>query len=149
MKVKLVYTPIFNQKDGENIMPKYQTPGSAGFDFMANITEPLVLESGQIKIIKTGMKTALPHGYELQVRSRSGLAAKHGIFVFNSPGTIDEDYTNEIGVILMNASNVPFTIEPGMRIAQGVLAKYEQCEWELVDELLETDRKGGFGSTGN
>ena len=133
MKVKLVYTPIFNQKDGENIMPKYQTPGSAGFDFMANITEPLVLESG----------------YELQVRSRSGLAAKHGIFVFNSPGTIDEDYTDEIGVILMNASNVPFTIEPGMRIAQGVLAKYEQCEWELVDELSETDRKGGFGSTGN
>ena len=101
------------------------------------------------KIVPTGLKIALPEGYEAQVRPRSGLAAKFGITVLNAPGTIDADYRGEIGVILVNLSNEAFTIEPGERIAQLVVAKFEQIDWELTQELSETDRgEGGFGSTG-
>ncbi len=100
-------------------------------------------------IIGTGLKIALPQGYEAQVRPRSGLAAKHGISVLNAPGTIDADYRGEIGVILVNLSNEPFTIHPGERIAQLVLAQYEQVEWKLQETLDTTERgSGGFGSTG-
>ena len=148
MKVKLINKPIYELPDGESHMPKYATSGSAGFDFRANISENIVLKAGQFKLIPTGLFTSFSEGYELQVRPRSGLALKHGISVLNAPGTVDADYTNEIGVILINLSDKDFTIEPGMRIAQGVFAKYEQAEWELVDSLEETERKGGFGSTG-
>ena len=148
MKVRLINKPIYELPDGESHMPKYATDGSAGFDFRANITENVILKAGEFKLIKTGLFTSFQKGYELQVRPRSGLALKHGISVLNAPGTVDADYTNEIGIILVNFSDKDFTIEPGMRIAQGVFAKYEQAEWELVDSLEETERKGGFGSTG-
>ena len=148
MIVKLVNKPLYELPDGESYLPKYATKYSAGFDFRANITENVILKPGEFKLIKTGLFTCFPKGYELQVRPRSGLALKHGITVLNTPGTVDADYTNEIGVILVNFSDKDFTIEPGMRIAQGVFAKYEQAEWEIVDSLEETERKGGFGSTG-
>ena len=113
------------------------------------ITAPVTLKPLERKIIGTGLKIALPEGYEAQVRPRSGLAAKHGISVLNAPGTIDADYRGEIGVILVNLSNDPFTVEPGERIAQLVLAKHEQIDWKLTAQLTETDRgSGGFGSTG-
>jgi dUTP pyrophosphatase len=110
---------------------------------------PLVLNPLERKVVGTGLKIALPEGFEAQVRPRSGLAAKHGVSVLNAPGTIDADYRGEIGVILVNLSNDPFTIEPGERIAQLVLARYEQIEWKLTNILSQTNRgSGGFGSTG-
>lgn len=148
MKVKLINKPVYTLPEGESYFPKYATKGSAGFDFRANITENVILKAGEFKLIKTGLFTSFEKGYELQVRPRSGLALKHGISVLNAPGTVDADYIFEIGVILVNFSDKDFTIEPGMRIAQGVFAKYEQAEWEIVDSLEETERKGGFGSTG-
>ncbi|MDA9668910.1 dUTP diphosphatase, partial [Flavobacteriaceae bacterium] len=122
---------------------------SAGADLKAVLEAPLVLNPLERKVIGTGLKIALPEGFEAQVRPRSGLAAKHGVSVLNAPGTIDADYRGEIGVILVNLSNDPFTIEPGERIAQLILARYEQIEWKLTNSLSETNRgKGGFGSTG-
>ena len=110
---------------------------------------PLVLNPLERKVVGTVLKIALPEGFEAQVRPRSGLAAKHGVSVLNAPGTIDADYRGEIGVILVNLSNDPFTIEPGERIAQLVLARYEQIEWKLTNILSQTNRgSGGFGSTG-
>lgn len=129
--------------------PSYETKQSAGMDLRANLDEPIVLKPLQRAIVKTGLFMALPTGYEAQVRPRSGLAAKKGITVLNTPGTIDADYRGEIGVILVNLSNEDFEVKDGERIAQLVIAKHEQIEWVRVSELNETDRgTGGFGSTG-
>lgn len=130
-------------------LPNYETIASAGMDLRANLDEPVVLNPLGRAIIKTGLFIELPIGYEAQVRPRSGLAAKKGITVLNSPGTIDADYRGEVGVILVNLSNEAFTIENGERIAQLVIAKHERAEWQEVQELTETSRgEGGFGSTG-
>ena len=130
-------------------LPEYATEKSAGMDLKANIEEPITLGSLERAMIPTGLSIALPDGTEAQIRPRSGLAAKHGISVLNSPGTIDADYRGEIKVILVNLSNEPFTINPGERIAQMVVARYERVEWEAVETLDETERgAGGFGSTG-
>jgi dUTP pyrophosphatase len=127
----------------------YQTEQSAGLDLCAAIADPVTLGPLERAVIPTGLSVALPAGYEAQVRPRSGLAAKHGVTVLNSPGTIDADYRGEIGVILVNLSNNSFTIENGERIAQLVVAKHERVEWEQVDTLDETERgSGGFGHTG-
>lgn len=130
-------------------LPNYESSGSAGMDLRANLESPVVLNPLERAIIKTGLFIELPIGYEAQVRPRSGLAAKRGITVLNSPGTVDADYRGEIGVILVNLSNEPFTIENGERIAQLVIAKHERAEWLAAEELTETGRgEGGFGSTG-
>lgn len=130
-------------------LPNYETIASAGMDLRANISESITLKPLGRAIIKTGLFIALPIGYEAQVRPRSGLAAKNGITVLNSPGTIDADYRGEIGVILVNLSNDDFTIHNGERIAQMVIAKHERADWIEVQELTETSRgEGGFGSTG-
>lgn len=130
-------------------LPKYETSLSAGVDLRANIDAPITLKPLDRTLIKTGLFMALPQGYEAQVRPRSGLAYKKGITVLNAPGTIDADYRGEIGVILVNLSNEPFVVEDGERIAQMVVAKYEQAEFQEVVELNETERgAGGFGSTG-
>lgn len=134
---------------GSQQLPAYATPQSAGMDMRANIEAPIVLQSMERRIIPTGLFMALPPGYEAQVRPRSGLALKHGITVLNTPGTIDADYRGELGVLLVNLSAQPFTIEPGERIAQMVIARYEQAEIELVEELDDTERgAGGYGHTG-
>ena len=129
--------------------PAYATPQSAGVDLRAHLEEPVVLKPLQRAMIPTGLYIALPAGFEAQVRPRSGLAAKHGITVLNTPGTIDADYRGELRVILVNLSDQPFEVVPGERIAQMVIARHEQVEWEQVDELDATERgAGGFGSTG-
>jgi dUTP pyrophosphatase len=128
--------------------PKYETEASAGMDIRSNDT--VAMPPNSRRLIKTGLFTELPIGWEFQVRPRSGLAAKKGITVLNAPGTIDADYRGEIGVILANTSNQGFLVEKGMRIAQLVLKKVEQVEWEDAEELSETSRgEGGFGSTGS
>ncbi|MDR2890879.1 MAG: dUTP diphosphatase [Alistipes sp.] len=138
---------VINRSDFE--LPKYETALSAGMDVRANITEGLVLGSLERAMVPTGLYVELPAGYELQVRPRSGLAAKHGITVLNSPGTVDADYRGEIRVILVNLSSEPFEIKPGERIAQLVVARHERVEWEAAEVLSETGRgAGGFGSTG-
>ena len=130
-------------------LPSYETIASAGMDIKAYIAQPVVLKPMQRAIIKTGLYLELPIGTEAQVRPRSGLAAKKGITVLNSPGTIDADYRGEVGVILVNLSNEDFTIENGERIAQLVLASHERAQWQQVNQLSSTDRgEGGFGSTG-
>lgn len=130
-------------------LPSYETIASAGMDIRAYITQPVVLKPMQRAIIQTGLYLELPIGTEAQVRPRSGLAAKKGITVLNSPGTIDADYRGEVGVILINLSSEDFTVENGARIAQLVLAKHDRAQWQQVDQLSSTDRgEGGFGSTG-
>ena len=130
-------------------LPAYETNASAGMDLRANLSEPVVLKPLGRAIIKTGLFIELPVGYEAQVRPRSGLAAKKGITVLNSPGTVDADYRGEIGVILVNLSAEDFIVENGERIAQLVIAKHERTEWIEVETLSETTRgAGGFGSTG-
>lgn len=130
-------------------LPHYETNSSAGMDLKANIETPITIKPMERCLVKTGLFMALPQGYEAQVRPRSGLALKKGITVLNAPGTIDADYRGEIGVILINLSNENFTINDGDRIAQMVIAKYEQATFQLVDVLDDTKRgKGGFGSTG-
>ena len=130
-------------------LPAYATVLSAGMDLRANLTEPIVLKPLTRCLVPTGLYIALPEGYEAQVRPRSGLALKKGITVLNSPGTIDADYRGEIGVILINLSAEEFVIEDGERIAQMVIAQYEQAEWEQVETLDDTERgAGGFGHTG-
>ena len=130
-------------------LPNYETIASAGMDLRANLSETRVLKPLERSIVGTGLFIELPIGYEAQVRPRSGLAAKKGITVLNTPGTIDADYRGEIGVILVNLSNEDFTIENGERIAQLVISKHERAEWVEVNELSETSRgAGGFGSTG-
>jgi len=130
-------------------LPEYETGASAGMDLRANISEAVILKPLARAIIKTGLFIELPVGFEAQVRPRSGLAAKHGLTVLNSPGTVDADYRGEIGVILVNLSNTDFKIENGERIAQLVIAKHERADWLEVEQLTETARgQGGFGSTG-
>ncbi len=130
-------------------LPSYQTVLSAGMDLRANNPEPIQLGPLERAIIPTGIFIELPSGYEAQIRPRSGLAAKKGVSLVNSPGTIDADYRGEIGVILVNLSNDPFTVERGERIAQMVIAKHEQARWIEVDQLGESERgEKGFGSTG-
>lgn len=132
-----------------NPLPAYATEGSAGLDLRADLGEPLVLEPGERRLVPTGLRLELPSGYEGQVRVRSGLALKHGIGLVNAPGTIDADYRGEVRVILVNWSKEPFTVEPGMRIAQLVVARYERITWEPVEELEVSLRgDGGFGHTG-
>lgn len=129
--------------------PAYATPQSAGVDLKANLEQSVTLQPLQRTLVPTGLFIALPAGFEAQVRPRSGLAAKHGITVLNTPGTIDADYRGEIKVILVNLSQEPFEIVPGERIAQMVIARHEQVQWEEVEELDATERgAGGFGSTG-
>ncbi len=142
MKVKIVNRSAWP-------VPAYATAQSAGMDLKADITEPVELAPLQRAMIPTGLSIALPQGTEAQVRPRSGLAAKYGVTVLNSPGTIDADYRGEIKVILVNLSDRPFTVNPGERIAQLVMAKYESVTWDEVEILDETARgEGGFGSTG-
>ena len=130
-------------------LPAYATQGAAGMDLLAAVAAPLTLAPGQRTLVPTGLAVALPPGFELQVRPRSGLALKNGIVLPNSPGTVDEDYRGELQVIVMNAGTEPFTIERGMRIAQAVLAPVVRVAWAEVAELDETQRgTGGFGSTG-
>ena len=129
--------------------PEYATAQAAGVDLRASIEEPIVLSSLERAMVPTGIYIELPEGYEAQVRPRSGLAAKHGISIVNAPGTIDADYRGEIKVILVNLSKDDFTINPGERIAQMVIARYEKVEWVEVEELSDSERgAGGFGSTG-
>lgn len=131
-------------------LPGYETGASAGMDLRANISAPVTLKPLERTIVKTGLFIELPVGYEAQVRPRSGLAAKKGVTVLNSPGTIDADYRGEIGVILVNLSNEDFTVENGERVAQMVISKHEHISWNEVEVLEETQRgEGGFGSTGN
>lgn len=130
-------------------LPAYATTQSAGMDIRANLSEPVELKPLERKLIPTGLYIALPHGYEAQMRPRSGLAIKHGITLLNTPGTIDADYRGEIGVILVNLSNEPFVINDGERICQMVIASCQQVEWEAVEVLDDTERgAGGFGHTG-
>jgi len=130
-------------------LPQFATSGSAGMDLRANLSESITLKPLERKLIPTGLFTAIPEGYEAQIRPRSGLAYKHGISVLNSPGTIDADYRGEIGVLLVNLSSDDFVIEDGERVAQMVIAKHEQPTLTLVESLDETVRAdGGFGSTG-
>jgi dUTP pyrophosphatase len=137
---------IINKSKHE--LPNYETIASAGMDLRANISEAITLKPLERAIV-TGLFIALPVGTEAQVRPRSGLAAKKGITVLNSPGTVDADYRGEIGVILVNLSNDDFVINDGERIAQLVIAKHERAEWDIVETLSETERgAGGFGSTG-
>ena len=134
---------------GHQQLPAYATPQSAGMDLRANLVEPLTLHPFERKLVKTGLFIALPEGYEAQVRPRSGLALKHGITVLNTPGTIDADYRGEVGVLLINLSQEDFVIEDGERIAQMVIARHEQGEFVVVEELDETERgAGGYGHTG-
>jgi dUTP pyrophosphatase len=143
----MIQLPIINESPYD--LPTYATVSSAGLDLKAVLDASITLAPLERKIIGTGLKIALPEGYEAQVRPRSGLAAKHGITVLNAPGTIDADYRGEIGVILVNLSNEAFTIQPGERIAQLVVAQYSQVSWQPTINLEETDRgEGGFGSTG-
>ena len=132
-----------------NALPHYETIASAGMDLRAHLENDIVLPPMERVIIPTGLFMELPVGYEAQVRPRSGLAAKHGLTVLNSPGTVDADYRGEIGVILVNLSNTAFTIKNGERIAQMVIARHDRAEWEEVQSLSDTSRgAGGFGSTG-
>lgn len=142
MKIKII-------NKSKHQLPSYETIASAGMDIRANIDVSIILNSLERTIVKTGLFIELPVGYEAQVRPRSGLAAKHGITMLNSPGTIDADYRGEIGVIVVNLSKDPFEIKDGERIAQLVIAKHERADWEEVEILSETSRgAGGFGSTG-
>lgn len=142
MKVQIV-----NRSKHE--LPKYATKLSAGMDLRANIEETIVLQPGERRLIPTGIHICLPQGYEAQVRPRSGLALKHGITCLNTPGTIDADYTGDVGVILVNLGQEPFPINDGDRIAQMVISKFKKADWIEVDALQETERgDGGFGHTG-
>ena len=145
---EMIKVSVQNQSNYE--LPTYATKASSGVDLKAVLESPVVLKPLERRIILTGLKIALPEGYEAQVRPRSGLAAKYGITVLNSPGTIDADYRGEIGVILVNLSNTSFTIQPRERIAQLVVTKFEKIDWLPTNELSVTQRgDGGFGSTGN
>ncbi|MCH5312065.1 MAG: dUTP diphosphatase [Prevotella sp.] len=142
LKIKVV-------NKGSQPLPAYATSQSAGMDLRADIESPVTLRPMERRLIGTGLYIALPAGYEAQVRPRSGLALKHGITVLNAPGTIDADYRGEIGVVLINLSDTDFVVNPGERIAQMVVAKYEQVQMDCVDVLDETERgEGGYGHTG-
>ena len=145
--MKKIQVKVVREKGVE--LPKNETEGSAGMDVRANIKEPITLKSLERILIPTGLKIAIPEGYEIQVRPRSGLAIKHGITILNTPGTVDSDYRGELKVIVVNLSNKTYTIEPNERIGQFVLNKIEQIEFVEVEELDSTERgEGGFGHTG-
>jgi dUTP pyrophosphatase len=147
LKTYIMKVEIINRS--KHALPAYATDLSAGMDLRANLDEPIVLKPLERTLVPTGLFMALPAGYEAQVRPRSGLAIKKGITVLNSPGTIDADYRGEVCVILVNLSSEPFTIADGERIAQMVIARHEQIEWQPVEVLGETERgAGGFGHTG-
>ncbi len=130
-------------------LPEYATADSAAVDLMAAVAKPMPIRPGERVLVPTGIAVAIPSGYEAQVRPRSGLALKHGLSLLNAPGTIDADYRGEIGVILANLGQEPFTVEPGMRIAQMVVAPVSRIEWDESESLPDSDRgSGGFGSTG-
>jgi dUTP pyrophosphatase len=138
---------IINQS--KHALPQYETKGSAGMDLRANLEASITIKPLERAMVATGLSIALPDGYEAQVRPRSGLAAKKGVTVINTPGTIDADYRGEIKVILVNLSNEDFIIKDGERVAQMVIARFDQISWEPTDSLEETERgTGGFGSTG-
>lgn len=131
------------------VLPVYQTVGAAGADLHACIDEPITLQPFERRMIPTGLAMAIPEGYEVQIRARSGMSIKYGITMVNGIGTIDADYRGEVGVLVINLSQEAFTIEPGMRIAQMVVAKYDVAEWSVVEALPETERgAGGYGSSG-
>ena len=145
--IQMVKIQVVNR--GHQQLPAYATPQSAGMDLRANLSEPITLHPMERRLIPTGLHIALPEGYEAQVRPRSGLALKHGLTVLNTPGTIDADYRGEIGVVLINLSQDEFLVEDGERIAQMVIASCEQCDFEEVEVLDETERgEGGYGHTG-
>ncbi|GBR54452.1 deoxyuridine 5'-triphosphate nucleotidohydrolase [Neokomagataea thailandica NBRC 106555] len=150
MTSELINVSITRLSHSEGLpLPSYATQGAAGFDFLAAVQETICIQPGERVLVPTGLCIALPPGYELQIRPRSGLALKHGITLPNTPGTIDEDYRGELKIIVMNAGNEEFCIERGTRIAQGVLAPVVRLQWHEVANLDETARgKGGFGSTG-
>lgn len=134
---------------GHQQLPAYATPQSAGMDLRANLNEPIILHPLERRLVPTGLYIALPEGYEAQVRPRSGLALKHGLSVLNTPGTIDADYRGEIGVVLINLSQQDFVVNDGERIAQMVIARHEQGDFVVVEELDATERgEGGYGHTG-
>ncbi len=142
MKVQII-------NNSKHDLPAYATDGAAGMDLRANIEHPIVLSPMERVLIPTGLKIALPIGYEAQIRPRSGMALKHGITCANTPGTIDYDYRGDVGIILINLGTEPFVINDGDRIAQMVINKYERIVWEPVDELPETERgEGAYGHTG-
>lgn len=135
--------------ENEQLLPTYATEHSSGMDLKAAIVSPIVLQPMERKLIPTGVRIALPIGYEAQVRPRSGLALKHGVTVLNTPGTVDADYRGKVGVILINLGSEPFEVKPGERIAQLVIAKYEKANLCLTDELNDTERgERGFGHSG-
>ncbi len=135
--------------ESSNDLPQYATPYAAGMDLRANLKEPVTLQPLERRLIPTGIRIELPEGYECQIRPRSGLALKSGITVLNTPGTIDADYRGEIGVILVNLSDKPFTVNHGERICQMVVARHASVEWQPADNLAESNRgDGGFGHTG-
>ena len=143
----MIKVDIVNESTNE--IPSYATKGSAGVDLRAFVSEPIILKPMERKLISTGIRIGLPKGYEAQIRPRSGMALKYGISVINTPGTIDEDFSGIVGVILINLSNEDFTINNGDRIAQMVINKYERIEWNTVESLEETERgDGSFGHTG-
>lgn len=142
MKIKVINRSAYP-------LPEYQTVAAAGLDLRANIEQPITLKPLGRAMVPTGLYVELPAGYEMQIRPRSGMAAKHGLGVLNSPGTIDADYRGEIKVIMVNLSDTDFELLPGERIAQAVVARHERIEWEAAEVLSETERgAGGFGSTG-
>ena len=145
-----VTVPIMRLVHGADLpLPSYATAGSAGMDLLAAVESAVVLQPGERRLVPTGLAIALPAGYEAQVRPRSGLALKHGVTVLNAPGTIDADYRGEVGVILVNLGDAPFTVERGSRIAQLVIASYARSDWALGEALPDSERgRGGFGSTG-
>lgn len=142
--------PVTVLPHGEGLpLPAFQTKGSSGVDLLAAVNEPMEILPGKVALVPTGLKLALPDGYEFQVRPRSGLALRNGIAVLNSPGTIDADYRGEIQVIMANLGEAPFTINRGDRIAQMVLSRVEKFIWNTTDDLNATERgEGGFGHTG-
>lgn len=142
IKVKIINNSGFD-------LPAYETFSSAGMDVRAALKEPVVINPMQRMLVPTALRVQLPHGYEMQLRPRSGLALKHGISLVNTPGTVDADYRGEIGIILINLSDQPFTINPGERICQMVVAPYTRVEWEPSERIDETERgEGAFGHTG-
>ena len=147
MQRKEIAVKVVNRSQNE--LPAYSTPGSAGMDLRASLSEPVTLAPMQRALIPTGLFIALPDGYECQIRPRSGLALKHGVTVLNSLGTIEADYRGEVCVILVNLSDTPFVVNNGERICQMVVARHERVEWQVVPALDDTERgAGGFGHTG-
>ncbi|MBF0370085.1 MAG: dUTP diphosphatase [Magnetococcales bacterium] len=147
---KTVVVPLVVLAHGVGLpLPRYVTPGAAGMDLPAAVAEPVTLMPGKRALVPTGLTMALPTGYEAQVRPRSGLALRHGVTVLNAPGTVDSDYRGEVGVVLINTGDAPFEITRGERIAQLIIAPVVQAQWQLTEQLQESERNtGGFGHTG-